>query len=70
MNEHWNRCDVCGKFISFDDLAMGKARRELVTPDTAFTAETYETLCAVCFEKDNEEGFKQLTKLMNEPNAG
>lgn len=51
-DEHWNRCDVCGKFISFDDLASGRARREMVTPDTAFTAETYETLCAKHNEKE------------------
>ena len=38
----WNRCDVCGKFISFKD---GRARRQLVTPDSHYSAEEYETLC-------------------------
>jgi len=42
--EPWNRCDVCGKFISMDDFDHG-AVRELVYPDSEFTRETFETLC-------------------------
>lgn len=42
---HWNRCDVCGKFISYDDFDSGLAVRYMKTPDTHFTAETYMTLC-------------------------
>jgi len=45
-NQRWNRCDHCGKFISMKDLNSGTAMRRMVYPDTAFTAETYETLCA------------------------
>lgn len=41
----WNRCDVCGKFISIHYFSTGVARRELVTPDSAFSIEEYETLC-------------------------
>lgn len=40
----WNRCDVCGRFIAFEDFDRG-AVRQLVTPDSAYTRETYETLC-------------------------
>lgn len=40
----WNRCDVCGRFIAFDDFDHG-AIRELITPDSHFTHEEYETLC-------------------------
>ena len=43
--ELWNRCDICGRFISFADIENGWAVRELDTPDTHFTPETYETLC-------------------------
>jgi hypothetical protein len=46
MDGKWNRCDVCGKFISFDDIATGKAVRKMVTPDSEFTDEEYETLCS------------------------
>jgi hypothetical protein len=44
----WNRCDVCGKFISYKDLDDGLAVRHMKTPDTHFTAETWETLCRRC----------------------
>lgn len=41
----WNQCDVCGKFISYSDLDSGLAKRELVTPDSEYSYEEYETLC-------------------------
>lgn len=40
----WNRCDVCGRFIALCDFDHG-AVRTLVTPDSHFTREEYETLC-------------------------
>ena len=49
-DKYWNRCDVCGRFIAIKDFQSG-ARRELVTPDTSFTSETFETLC-----KDHANG--------------
>ena len=39
------QCDICGKFISWNDFETGKARRYLITPDSEFTPEEYETLC-------------------------
>jgi hypothetical protein len=44
QHEPWNRCDVCGKFISLDDFSKGAIRR-LIFPDSEYTRETYETLC-------------------------
>lgn len=44
MYHVWNRCDICGHFISFSDFDNGAIRR-LDTPDSEFTAEAYETLC-------------------------
>lgn len=41
----WNRCDCCGRFIGMEDFRRG-AVRYMSRPDTAFTAETYVTLCA------------------------
>ena len=38
-------CDVCGRFISVEDLVSGAALHKLLTPDSEFTMETYETLC-------------------------
>lgn len=47
----WNRCDECGRFISLDDFGavgeeVGPAVRYLITPDSEFTDERYETFCA------------------------
>jgi hypothetical protein len=41
----WNRCDVCGQFIAMHWFDCGKAKRELVYPDSEFTQETWDTLC-------------------------
>ena len=40
MREAWNKCDVCGKFISFNDFEAGAIRRVIDPVD-----EIYETLC-------------------------
>ena len=41
----WNRCDVCGRFISYHDFNTAMAVRYMKTPDSHYTAETYVTLC-------------------------
>lgn len=38
-------CDICGRFISQEDLFYGRATHNLITPDSAFTAEEFESLC-------------------------
>lgn len=43
--EIWNRCDVCGRFISHNAFDCGFAVRKMVTPDSAYSGEDYETLC-------------------------
>jgi hypothetical protein len=42
--ELWNRCDQCGRFIAMEDFDRG-AVRNLIYPDSHFTAEEWETLC-------------------------
>lgn len=42
------KCDICGRFVSGKNLEEGEATRVLVTPDSAFTNETYETICRKC----------------------
>lgn len=55
-DKHWNRCDVCGKFIAMDDFDNG-AVRELITPDSYLTDEEWETLCKKHADKPlNERG--------------
>lgn len=44
MSDPWNRCDVCGKFIAFEDFDRG-ASRTLLYPGSELTRETFETLC-------------------------
>lgn len=39
------RCDVCGRFVPFADLDSGAAVRSMVTPDSDYSSEDYETLC-------------------------
>lgn len=45
MRDLWNRCDVCGRFISLMDFGTGGAVRRLVTPDSDRSGEEWETLC-------------------------
>lgn len=47
----WNRCDVCGRFIPMQDFVDKVATRWLVTPDSLYSSEEYETLC-----RDHREG--------------
>jgi hypothetical protein len=42
----WNKCDICGKLISFSDFQDKKASRILTAPDSDYSSEEYETLCA------------------------
>jgi len=44
----WNRCDVCGRFISYNAFDCGFAVRKMVTPDSGNSAEDYVTLCGRC----------------------
>lgn len=45
-DEIWNRCDVCGRFIiSYSAFDSGLAIRKMVTPDSEYSTEDYETLC-------------------------
>lgn len=41
----WNKCEVCGRIISYADLASGKAIHNMKTPDSEVSFETWETLC-------------------------
>jgi len=43
--EIWNRCDVCGCFISYNAFNCGNAVRKMVIPDSAYSTEDYATLC-------------------------
>ena len=45
LHKSWNKCDVCGRFISYEDFSSGNATREMILPDSDCSVEEYETLC-------------------------
>lgn len=45
------RCSFCGKFVSYKDLDEQIAFHYLLTPDSLFTNEEFETQCKKCVEK-------------------
>jgi hypothetical protein len=46
-----NKCDDCGKFISWNDIENGDAI-SLIHPDTEFNSEWHESVCKICNKKD------------------
>jgi acetyl-CoA carboxylase beta subunit len=50
----WNKCDVCGKIISYADLESGKAIHNMKTPDSEVSFETWETLCRDHYQPNAE----------------
>lgn len=42
------KCDVCGRFISYDNFISGKAINILITPDSYYLEERYESICKNC----------------------
>ena len=36
---------MCGRFVGFNDIIAGRAIRQLETPSSLVSEETYETLC-------------------------
>ncbi len=45
-------CDDCGVIVTIEDIENETAFRILATPDSAFTSETYITLCEKCYIDD------------------
>jgi hypothetical protein len=43
------KCDECGRFVGGQDLIDGKALHHCVLPDSEFSVETWESLCARCW---------------------
>lgn len=41
----WNKCQECGRLISYDDIQSGKATHTMLTPDSDVSYESWETLC-------------------------
>ena len=52
--EIWNKCDLCGKFISIKDFESEKATRSCISVDSDWSCECFETICKNC-NKDKKE---------------
>lgn len=48
-----SRCDICGRFIAIDDFISGRATCKMISPDSDYSCEDYETLCKNHSGKDN-----------------
>ena len=47
-------CDFCGKFIAIDELAEQTATHLLLTPDSEFTKEEYESYHNACLRNSRK----------------
>lgn len=45
------RCDICGRFIGWREITRRQVCHAMVTPDSAYTAETWETHHKKCDRK-------------------
>ena len=52
------RCDICGRYVSIEDLEAGLAKRYLLYPDAEGTKETYETYHVAC-DEDAKNGLHE-----------
>ena len=50
------KCEACGRFVSYNDIESGAATHKMVYPDSALSAESYETLCPPCKIKEYGNG--------------
>ena len=41
----WNKCQECGRLISYSDIETGKAINRMITPYSDVSYESWETLC-------------------------
>ena len=44
----WRKCDWCGRFVSYENLQSGESYHVMVTPDSHYSSETWETCCKKC----------------------
>ncbi len=61
----WNKCDVCGKIISYANFASGAALHRMDSPDSDVSSEHFTTLCAAHNDerKKTVRAFKETWRL-------
>ncbi len=45
MAEYPIKCDICGKFIPYKELMDGTSLHHMITPDSDWSSEEWESLC-------------------------
>lgn len=43
-------CDECGRYINYEHLSNGTALHQLLTPDSDYTEEYFESLCRIHYK--------------------
>lgn len=73
----WNKCDVCGRFIAYEDVLSGKAIRRMDTPDSHVSSESWTNLCPTHNTlpltqsmRDQPSGFMGIQSLTNSRHSG
>ena len=56
MNDRWNKCNVCGRFIAYSDFETGKAVNVLTNPSAYGAEEEWDTYHVACEEDDKAVG--------------
>jgi hypothetical protein len=63
MNRDPIKCDICGRFVSYDDLRSEKAVHQMLEPDNHFGPETWDTYHIKCKSKWVSEVKEVLEKV-------
>lgn len=57
MNDAWNKCNVCGQFIAYQEFVDETAVNVLVNPDAYGSEELWDTYHVRCETKgDSSDG--------------
>lgn len=54
------KCNGCGRFVSDESLGNGTASHRLITPDSDYTFEEWETLCERCNKAESDLNKKEV----------
>jgi hypothetical protein len=49
------RCNICGRFISGQDLDDGTAEYTMTLPDSYYSEETWKGICKRCKAKEDND---------------
>lgn len=60
------KCDTCGKFIGYSEIASYNAMHHLVTPDAEGTKETFESTCKQCLQIELDKADQKYEAQMAE----